>query len=309
MLVELKDKYPNDFTKKAKSLLKQFNRFQVTEYNTLVARCRTAKQFSSFARTGGVYQNLEWVRTRSASPRELHLSFAGIVQPSSSKFWIEHQPGDLYGCKCDVRRTLKPVTEVPAEASRVTPSRGLEGNPYLTRRAYTNEHPYFNPKRISSDGRAAIEQTVQNHLLNLFQKVDGITKAPFGDYATDFPDLKIIAKHFMGKGEKTYIMPKITHYDNDLYKYLFQGANERKCPDLLISGKWFEYESYESLGENTLNRMVNRAISQANNIIVDVRKTQYTIRDVSDKVRAKNNIGIKTSSAYALTVNGIVKVL
>ena len=95
----LKKSYSADyenFQKNAQMQLKQFARWQATEYNTAVARCRTAKQFEQFQGEKHLYPNLEWLATRSADPRELHLTFVGTVLPIDDPFWHENQPGNLY---------------------------------------------------------------------------------------------------------------------------------------------------------------------------------------------------------------------
>lgn len=256
------------------------------------------------------FPNLEWVRSRSASPRELHLQFAGLVLPITDAFWSRHQPGDLYGCKCDVKQSRKPLTVVPDEVEKVVPSVGLEGNPFRTRVAYTEKHPYFSEKRIGGKERTEVDTYVRNHLLGYFRNDKGALIAPFGDYANDLNDLRVIAKHFADSGEKVYIMPKITHFDNDLYKCLFRGAYSKKCPDLLIGEKYFEYESYVVLKEKeTLSKMVKNGLYQASNIIVDLRGTNYNYENYKKLLSDKIKKGYKIDSAYALTKDGIIKVL
>lgn len=309
-LRELNEKDREHFKEKAKNTLKRFNRYQVSEYTTLVARCRTAKQFTQFSRMSDKFPNLEWVRSRSASPRELHLQFAGLVLPITDAFWSRHQPGDLYGCKCDVKQSRKPLTVVPDEADKVVPSVGLEGNPFRTRVAYTEKHPYFSEKRIGGKERSEVDTYVQNHLLGYFRNDKGALIAPFGDYANDLNDLRVIAKHFADSGEKVYIMPKITHFDNDLYKCLFRGAYSKKCPDLLVGEKYFEYESYVVLKEKeTLSKMVKNGLYQASNIIVDLRGTNYSYENYKKLLSDKIKKGYKIDSAYALTKDEIIKVL
>ena len=134
-------KSPEDYDANAKKILQTANRFQITEYNTTVARCRTARQFSNFKQNQDLFPNLEWIRTRSSHPRELHLSYVGLILPMSDPFWAENQPGNLYNCKCDWRQTNKPATNAPNTI--VKPAVGLEGNPCTTREMYTDKHPYF----------------------------------------------------------------------------------------------------------------------------------------------------------------------
>jgi hypothetical protein len=126
---------------KAKELLRKYNRYQAVESNAMVSRARTARQFEQFRAKADLYPNIEWLRTRSADPRELHLSFVGVVRPQDDPFYSENQPGNLYGCKCDWRVTNAPVNDAPANP--VQPSVGLEGNPYTTGELITDKHPYM----------------------------------------------------------------------------------------------------------------------------------------------------------------------
>ncbi len=129
------------FATEAKMVLKKFNRFQAAEYNSVVARSRSAKQFVQFQNEADIYPNMEWITTRSADPREEHLAFVGIVLPIDDPFWSSNQPGDLWNCKCDWQQTDKPSTGGAPKG--VTPSVGLEGNPAETGELITDQHPYF----------------------------------------------------------------------------------------------------------------------------------------------------------------------
>lgn len=140
---------PEKFAMNSGKILKQFARWQATEYNTTVARCRTAKQFEQFQSEAHLYPNLEWLATRSATPRELHLSFVGIVLPMDDPFWNENQPGNLYNCKCDWKTTDAPVTGSPTKV--VKPHPGLEGNPAKTGDVFTDNHTYFKKTNPGTD--------------------------------------------------------------------------------------------------------------------------------------------------------------
>jgi hypothetical protein len=141
----LKDVYQTDptrFPQKCDVLLKTFNRWQATEYNTATARTRTAKQWSQFQSEADQYPNLEWLATRSSTPRELHASFVGLILPQNDKFWQDNQPGNLYNCKCDWRATDKAVNKLP-DLETVKPAPGLDGNPATTGEVFSDSHPYY----------------------------------------------------------------------------------------------------------------------------------------------------------------------
>jgi len=142
---------PDEFDKIGKSLLKTFNRYQSTEYNTTVSRTRTAKQFATFMERADVLPNLQWIRTRSANPREEHRLYAGMILPKGDPFWNENQPGNLWNCKCDWIETAKGSTQAPDESEYIAPARGLEGNPAQTYELITDRATYISKTRLTPD--------------------------------------------------------------------------------------------------------------------------------------------------------------
>jgi hypothetical protein len=150
-LKSIKTKDLDQFNKQAKGCIKKFNRYQAAEHHAIVARSRTAKQFEQFKQELDIYPNLEWLATKSAIPRELHKKYVGTILPHDDPFWVENQPGNLYGCKCDWRTTNKPITASPGNV--VKAAEGLEGNPALTGEIFTENHPYFNVKNTDDINR------------------------------------------------------------------------------------------------------------------------------------------------------------
>lgn len=144
-LKSIKAKDDVEYKKQAKGAIKKFNQYQAAEYHAIKARARTAKQFEQFKQELDIYPNLEWLATKSANPRELHKKYVGTILPADDPFWIDNQPGNLYGCKCDWRTTDKEVTESPGNL--VQAAVGLKGNPALTGEIFTDDHPYFKVKK------------------------------------------------------------------------------------------------------------------------------------------------------------------
>lgn len=180
----LKDVYQTDptrFPQKCDVLLKTFNRWQATEYNTATARIRTAKQWSQFQSEADLYPNLEWLATRSSTPRELHASFVGLILPQNDKFWENNQPGNLYNCKCDWRATDKAVNKLP-DLETVKPAPGLDGNPATTGEVFSDKHPYYKKaanetdvenyyiKDVLTESRANIRNWAKENLINVVVK-------------------------------------------------------------------------------------------------------------------------------------------
>lgn len=142
-LKEIKKTNPEkiNYDKTANATLKKFHRYQSAEYNAIIARSRTAKQYMQFADTADVFPNLVWILSRSNQPRVEHLSYVGYVYPKNSMFAKKNQPGQLYGCKCDIEETDAEVTDTQPET--ILPAKGLEGNPIDTGELITDKHPYF----------------------------------------------------------------------------------------------------------------------------------------------------------------------
>jgi hypothetical protein len=291
-LLKASENDPANFENTAKYILKTFNRYQVTEYNTTLSRCRTARQFHNFKQTQGLYPNLEWLRTRSATPRELHLSYVGIILPLNHSFWKENQPGNLYGCKCDWRRTQAAPTEEPKKI--ILPANGLNGNPAITREIFSDKHPYFSKAKDAD----SIDKFISDWIYkNQFNKIEGENNNPpffvhplLNKEASDYKDLFEIIKQFSKMGTIAYMTPT-ANAKSDLYHYLYKkkGAYKNKCPDLFVDGAFIEYESFEGIyNENTLGNMLSNGLKQSDKIIIDQRgssdNVRYAIKRIQDRV-------------------------
>ena len=299
---KLRELETKDFDKNAKALLKTYNRHQVTEYNTTVARCRTAKQFDNFMQVT-TYPNIEWIRSRSANPRELHLKFVGLVLPKTDPFWTINSPGNLYGCKCDWRLSDKPVTTKPDD---VLPSKGIEANPTKNRQIFTDDYSYYKDATQHKE----VDDYLSKHVLKQFKKEESYYVHPLQDReATDFKDLTTIAKEKAKEGKQVYIMPTMDNQDNDLYKYLFSArkAYLKTSPDLLVNEVFHEFESYKQpFGKNSLKNMLSNGYGQSDIVIIDIRKTPLTKRDILTKLykNMKQKNAPKITELWILTDEG-----
>ena len=140
---ELKDVDPANIDKKGKLILNKYNRWQAAEYNTAVARTRTAKQYHDFTSdpiSNELYPNIKWLPSRSASPREAHRVFWNRVWAKNDPFWNSNTPGSLWNCKCDWEETDEPVTN--GNPNGTMAAKGLEGNPAVTGEIFTKDCPY-----------------------------------------------------------------------------------------------------------------------------------------------------------------------
>ena len=93
---------------------------------------------------------------------------------------------------------------------------------------------------------------------------------------SDHKDLISISRFFAQQGDSVKITTDI-HFKDEKYKEVFGALigtkYERKCPDLIINGKFYEYESYQPpFSSDKLYRMFSRGLSQSSNIIVNNNK-------------------------------------
>lgn len=141
-----------------------FNRYQASEYNTCVSRCRTAAQWQDFMQKDNLdaLPNLRWLPSHSASPREQHIPFYNRVWSKKDPFWSQNQPGSLWNCKCDWEQTDDPVTNNPSFPSRS--AQGLQGNPASTGEVFSQDASYFkvgNKKQAEYDCQSAQRNYMQ----------------------------------------------------------------------------------------------------------------------------------------------------
>ncbi|MDR1371833.1 MAG: hypothetical protein LBJ17_01710 [Dysgonamonadaceae bacterium] len=133
-----------DYRTFARKTLNAYTRYQAAEYNAVIARARSAKQYLDMTGDGirtELYPNLKWLPSRSAHPRDEHVKFYGLTLPKNHPFWNSNQPGNLWNCKCDWTETDEPVTEGPLP--EVPPAKGMEGNPAVTGEIFTDKATYL----------------------------------------------------------------------------------------------------------------------------------------------------------------------
>ncbi len=199
-----RDKWPDDedFKKVAKAVINTFNRYQAAEYNTAVARSRTAKQWTDFKAdpiANELYPNLKWLPSRSAEPRIEHQKFYGLVLPKKHPFWLQNQPGNLWNCKCDWEETDVPIDTRELTTEQIDQyskngggvcAKGLYGNPvetgeiFYSRQPGTGEtdhrHTYFKqandnvPTLVIRTERELFRKNHKNDTLNLNTSIGNV---------------------------------------------------------------------------------------------------------------------------------------
>ena len=133
------------FKKDAENIIGDYNiNWLQTEYNTALIRARNAVQWRQFGREKETYHNLEWLPSMAAVPREALIIFYHRVWAQDDPFWNSHRPGEVWGCKCGLRSTSRPVTDGnPKSKETVKASPGLDNNPAVDAKLFADSHPYI----------------------------------------------------------------------------------------------------------------------------------------------------------------------
>jgi hypothetical protein len=211
-----------DFYTYAQRVINTANRYQAAEYHAAISRSRTARQWQEFAADPDV-PNLKWTPSRAAHPREAHKQFYGLVLPKKHPFWMQNQPGNVWGCRCDWEETFDNASaKVPAG----TPAaQGLEGNPAITGEIFTENSSYFQEtgrraeKQINKAYIALTRGDIMDNIKKLYGKKTQVT---IEGNAVNVEYTKRTKKHIANDnlGSETYLKNQITA---NLDKYLETG--------------------------------------------------------------------------------------
>ncbi|MDR3350363.1 MAG: hypothetical protein LBN98_01780 [Prevotellaceae bacterium] len=277
----------DEFKKFAKSRIGAYNAYQRTEYNTMIARSRTAKQWQRFGEEKFLYPNIEWLQTASANPRPEHLAFVGLILPQDDPFWQRNQPGNEYNCKCDWRTTDQPASIDPAPED-IPPAKGLEGNPAETGELITARHPYF------ARNNHAPQWVEDKALLQLPNDVAYKEKTtPSGktyrehllvDKANEAAGNREIAALLLDNGYKDVrLLPQINFNEKALrIRYFgnnYTNTHSNANPDAIVDGVIVEFKH-----SNRVNLSINIGKAARKSNIAIIKTTEFIsdthIRDV-----------------------------
>ena len=122
--------------------------------------------------------------------------------------------------------------------------------------------------------------------------------------SSDYNDLISIACCFAKNGKDVNILSPI-HYKDPKYHELFGALigteYYRKCPDLLVDGVFYEYESYEHPFEmEKIERMITRGAKQSRDIVIDISESSATKRVVNDKIQR-----LKMQKSFQSTIDSV----
>ena len=105
----------------------------------------------------------------------------------------------------------------------------------------------------------------------------------------DYNDLLTIGCLFAKEGKEVKVLSSIHYKDSryhEVYGSLIGTMYYRKCPDLLVDGDFYEYESYNGPFEmGKVVRMIGRGSKQSSDIVIDVRESTATKAGITNRIR------------------------
>jgi hypothetical protein len=112
---------------------------------------------------------------------------------------------------------------------------------------------------------------------------------------SDHKDLFAIARIFAEKGDKVQITTDV-HFKDKKYNEVFGALNgtpyKRKCPDLIVNGKFYEYERYMApFKKEKISHMIKKGSIQSSRIIINNNKgasDRYIRRNIIERINDKN---------------------
>ena len=127
----------------------------------------------------------------------------------------------------------------------------------------------------------------------------------------DTRDLLHIARCFSRMG-CTVVMPRPIHFKSDLYPIIFEGLMgtryERKCPDLIVDGNYYEYESYvRPWNKRKLSNMLSDGLKQSDRLILDNRDGA-SIRQITRSIRSRLNVNAQISEVWIYDGDGVMDI-
>lgn len=120
----------------------------------------------------------------------------------------------------------------------------------------------------------------------------------------DYNDLLTIGCLFAKEGKEVKVLSSI-HYKDSRYHEVFGSLigtmYYRKCPDLLVDGDFYEYESCEPPFETgKLERMIARGSKQASDIVIDVREISVSRKRINGKIQR-----LREQKTFEGTINSV----
>lgn len=282
-----------------------------TEYDLAIAGSIMASKWVQFEKTPG--QMLRYSIVADARVRDAHKLLNGITRPVNDSFWNINYPPNGFNCRCDVDRMpystpATPTDKIPPFGETVPPL--FKTNLAKAHLVFPKNHPYYsNSENIATDFTKSLTVDTINKAwvnYNRKQQKGSLQKHMIGllQQKSDDTINWQIANELYNQGNDVKVLPVIDA-DKVQYKWIFDGAKKRKCPDLLLNNVFTEIEgcySFENDPYQALKNTINRGLKQANNVVVHLH---YDLN--SDKI---NEAIYAIKNAFALrgkVVNIIIR--
>jgi hypothetical protein len=307
----------NQFVKDTSSITDHHvNQWLRTEYDTAVIRAHGAADWKQFEDEKDVLPNLEWMPTTSVTPGADHQIFWGVIHPIDSPFWSAHRPGDRWNCKCRLQATDKLAAvetgHAPSVGKSNNPQPGLDNNPAKDGKLFSDTHPFRTKtypganeavaKFLDKEGILKIVDSLKEYAeytkVKKFSNGGELFTHKLADKtAKDYKLVKSVGLEFARTGAKVKATPRV-HFKSDEYKDIYGSLigtkYERKCPDLLINGKFYEVESFEKpWKKQKVRKMLSHGALQSSRLIIDNTKgcsDRFIRRSIYDRLHVGTKI-------------------
>jgi hypothetical protein len=146
------EQFSNDVQSIADHNVRQWLR---TEYDTAILRAHQAADWVQFEQVSDILPNLRWLPTTSITPDAYHKKYweAELTLPQNHPFWTKHRPGDRWNCKCTLEATDDPAHgEHVIDLDDYQPDKGLDNNPGVDAKLFSDTHPYYEHTHPGADG-------------------------------------------------------------------------------------------------------------------------------------------------------------
>ena len=127
----------------------------------------------------------------------------------------------------------------------------------------------------------------------------------------DSVDLVHIADCFAKMG-CTVAIPVPIHFKSETYSLVYgdlAGTKyERKCPDLIVNGRFYEYESYvRPWNKRKLSNMLTDGLRQSDRIIMDNRDGS-SIRQILRAIRSRLNVNAQITEVWIYDGDSVIDI-
>ena len=269
-----------EFRKLAEGVLTNYNKTWLkTEYDTAIAAARSARDWQNFEAEADLYPNLEYMRTVSATPRQEHLTYVGIIRPLNDPFWNTHLPPIGFNCGCSVRNTDTEPNDIPLDIDQADPvAPALQNNPAKTgmlfnlpATAYSQETEFLANETIAKELKTRVLPEM-NFYIKAYEFPNGGTLEIHPAINED--EWKINTKVggvLASKGRKVKLLP--------------EKPTDLSNIDALVDDKLCEYKSPTTA--TAVNSRLRKANSQGSKwVVLYIDKTLLLKSDLAEALRS-----------------------